>query len=281
MSRLHEGINNFKEYLKRGGKVTVRRVVPISFGEKGYLSEKTVLITGGSSGIGLNLAGVLKNAGAKVIITGRDEKRLKNATLSLPGIETIQWDIRDVSNAEEKMRMAFSVYGKIDILINNAGIFDGTTVYDMSEDVFDRMIETNLKGTYFVSQAFLRNISDEDSEIKKIINILSIRSITSSTNMYCATKWAEKCFTEGLAKEMILKNKNVIVNGVAPGPTCSSINRINRINPEGNTYYAGGEKIKYMMIPEEITNVIAFLCTDMSNGIVGQTIVVDGGETIR
>ena len=82
--------------------------------------------------------------------------------------------------------------------------------------------------------------------------------------------------SDGLAKELL--NRNIIVNAVAPGPTASNINHI---SPEGNVYYTNNNLVKRFLVPDEIVNVIAFLCTDMSNGIVGQTIVVDGGEIIR
>lgn len=275
LKRLMRPIYNFAQYILKGGHTTVRTVTPIAFDNR-PLQDKTILITGATSGIGLKSACTLAEMGANIIISGRNEGKLNDALSAVPGSKGIIWDIRDTSLSAQKINEALSLFGDIDILINNAGIYNGADMLHIDEKIFDDVITTNFKGTYFTTKSFIENIDISSNKTRKIVNILSIRSFTSSTNAYCASKWAEKCMNDGLAKEIL--HKNIIVNAVAPGPTTSNINHI---SPEGNTYLQGNNRVNHFLIPEEIVNVIAFLCTDMSNGIVGQTIVVDGGEIIQ
>lgn len=268
-------IKNFFSWVKNGGVVQYRYATPIAFDNK-PLADKVVIVTGGTSGIGLETACSLSKMGAKVIITGRNKEKLASALERIDGATGIIWDISNVAISNDKILECKKIYGKIDILINNAGVYDGTQMGAMQEQIFDHIMDTDCKGPYFVSKAFVQNCESSEKNTKKIINILSIRSLTSSTNAYCIAKWAEKCFSDGLAKELL--GKNIIVNSVAPGPTASNINGI---DPNGNVFYSGNEHIKHYLIPDEIVNVIAFLAADVSNGIVGQTIIVDGGETIR
>lgn len=272
-------LKNFIKYLRTGGVVKYRYATPIAFDSK-PLSGKVVLITGATSGIGLCTAKSLIKMGAQVIVTGRSEVKIKKVIQQLDNAKGIVWDISNASIAEVKMEECKNLFGRLDILVNNAGIYDESDVRNMQEEIFDKVININCKGTYFVSKAFIEKCQPSEECVKKIINILSIRSITSSTNAYCISKWGEKCFADGLAKEVL--NNNIIVNNVAPGVTVSNINSINStIDPMDNAFYNGNEKVSYSLVQEEIVNVIAFLASDMSNGIVGQTITVDGGETIR
>ncbi len=268
-------LKNFIKYLRTGGVVKYRYATPIAFDSK-PLSGKVVLVTGATSGIGLCTAKSLIKMGAQVIVTGRSEVKIKKVIQQLDNAKGIVWDISNASIAEVKMEECKNLFGRLDILVNNAGIYDGTDVRNMQEEIFDKVININCKGTYFVSKAFIEKCQPSEESVKKIINILSIRSFTSSTNAYCISKWGEKCFVDGLAKEVM--NNNIIVNNIAPGVTATNINKI---NPIDNAFYNENEKVSYSLIPEEIVNVIAFLASDMSNGIVGQTITVDGGETIR
>lgn len=278
MNKIRLKIKNFLEYIRKGGVVYINKLQPMSF-DQAPLSGKIAFVTGGSSGIGLEIAKGLSDIGAKVIISGRNSEKLEEVSKEF-GFEWIKWDIRDITKANDYMSGVFSAYKTVDILINCAGIYDGARIEEVSVESYDKLMETNMKGMYFLTQEYIRHLDNKDmnSDIKRIINILSINSVRASTDVYAMSKWQGLCFTKGLAKEMV--NRNIIVNAVAPGQTISNINSDNRIDPAKNVYDAGNIRAKYYFHPENIANVVKFLSTDFSNGIVGQCIIVDGGETL-
>lgn len=274
IKRLKRGLKNFNSYVQNGGVVycEVKELV----WEHNVLAGKTALITGGSSGIGYEIANKYVKMGANVIITGRNEEKLKEACQSIgEGVKYIVWDISCIIEAESKMKQAFELFGDIDILVNNAGIYEGSEIFENNENLYNIVMDTNVKGTYFITQAYAKIVKEKClKNIRKIIFILSIRSWGASTNNYELSKKMELAVMEGAVKK--LYTDEIIVNGIAPGPTTSNINKR---DAEGNIYNGGG-KIGRFLIPQEIANVACFLASDAANAIVGQVIAVDGGEIL-
>jgi NAD(P)-dependent dehydrogenase (short-subunit alcohol dehydrogenase family) len=265
-------VRNFLKYLKKGG-VTYVNVAQIAQGE--ILKNKRVLITGGASGIGYAIAKKFISEGAKVVITGREQDRLKSAALSLGGdAHALAWDVSDCSVARERLRQAADVLGGLEIVINNAGVYSSVSFQSVDEAEWDRVMDINIKGMFFICQAFAELLINNQKG-GKIINISSIRGFQGDCLPYGISKWGVQGLTRGLAKHLI--PKGVIVNAIAPGITATAINGIDI----GENAYCSGESLNdRIALPEEIAEIALFLASDAANNIVGQTIVCDGGSTL-
>lgn len=268
-------LQNIIKYVKQGGIINVS-VSQINFNN--CLSDKVVLITGGSSGIGLTTAKKMLACGAKVIITGRNAKKLQVAIseLSSENARCIVWDIKDVSSIHNKFLELISIFGRLDIAINNAGIWTPKMWNEITEEDWDRIIDINLKGLYFMCQAEAEYFMHTKS-LNKIINVTSMDGIYARFHPYNASKFGANGLTKGLAKTLI--NNNIIVNAVAPGPCKTDLNK-DYLSKDADNYYWSQTLNKRFVLKEEVADMIAYLASDSANSIIGQVISVDGGMTL-
>ena len=238
------------------------------------LKGKKILITGGSEGIGFAMANKFIAAGAEVMITGRNIDKLKKAKQSIDSkrLYTIQWDMADINNIDKYIDQVKTEMGGINILINNAAFL---AHYRPTEEYFDNLMHINVKAVYILSQKIAEIMHLENGvQGGKIINISSINAYESNINPYFISKRALNAITEGFAKKYA--PFNIIVNGIAPGYCDSSINKI---SAETNAYHEKPINNR-ITTPYEIAELAMFLCCDASNGIIGQTIVCDGGSLL-
>lgn len=273
--KLNTLAHNFIQYLRRGG-ISNLTLSEIQYGK--LLSGKKILITGGSSGIGFAIAQKCLSEGGRVLITGRSTEKLRVASSQLANdrLFTQEWDIQNTSIISEQFKLSVDVLGGLDIVVNNAAFVKNVSYNAVSEEVFDEMLDTNLKSVYFLCRDACNYILAHNKAAGgKIINISSLNALQGGLNPYFLSKWGLNCLTEGLAKEY--SGRNIIVNGIAPGICDSSINRC---NSEVNAYY-GGNRINRIITPKDIAELAVFLMSDAANAIVGQTIVCDGGQTLR
>lgn len=268
-------IKNFRKFLKWGGVVETH-VSSLSFGNA--LVGKVVLITGGTSGFGFTIAKKLIQHGAKVIITGRSKDKMDLALKSLGSnnVEGIIWDVTDTALAPSVLEKANSIFGELDIAINNAGVWTSTNWSAVSEDEWDSIMDTNAKGLFFISQAEA-NLFLQSNKLHKIINITSAEGIIGCFHPYSASKWAANGLTKGMAKSLI--SKNIIVNAIAPGPAKTGINKEMLQDLRDNEFWPHVPNGRFVHV-EEVANTAAFLCSDGANAIVGQVISIDGGMTL-
>ena len=258
--------------MKTGGKITHLELSQIQYG--GILSSEKILITGGSSGIGLAMAKKFASEGADVIITGRDESKLKQAVAEIPGdqVDYLVWDVSDLDVLKEKMSEAVSELGGLTCVVNNAAFIDHKHT-DLR--FYDKIMDTNLRAVYFICQetveVFKRLNKDSGG---KILNISSLNGSMSSTHPYYISKWGLNGLTRGFAKENAVNN--IIVNAIAPGYCASSINYQ---DVEKNAFDERS-RIKRIITPEDIAELATFLLSKAANGIVGQVITCDGGATL-
>ena len=241
------------------------------------LNDKIVLVTGGGSGFGYAIAKRFVSLGAKVIITGRNEEKLKKATSAIGGsnIKYLVWDICNVSIAKQKMQDANSIFGQINVAINNAGVWTPKKWDDIDVTEWDKVLDTNLKGLFFICQAEGESMKN-NTLVSKIINITSIEGVRGGFGPYWASKWGANGITRGMAKALI-KN-NVIVNAIAPGMGITDINP--NLPKDGNLSLPSNLNGRYVTV-EEIADTACFLASDSANSIVGQVIVVDGGMALN
>lgn len=241
------------------------------------LKGRTALITGATSGIGFEIAKSYLEAGAKVIITGRDKDRIQHACSLLKSIHQnyivhgIQMNNCDVPIFKEKLEemLRWKDINQIDILVNNAGVLGGD-IRDTTETEYDNIVNTNLKGVFFLSQMIGHYYKEQHIE-GNILNIASSSSLRPAASAYTITKWGIRGLTLGLAK--ILTPYGVIVNGIAPGPTATRM-----IFKESNTDIAFKNPIGRCAMPEEIANMAVFLVSNMGRSIVGDIIYMTGGS---
>ena len=241
------------------------------------LKGRTALITGATSGIGFEIAKSYLEAGAKVIITGRDKDRIQHACSLLKSIHQnyivhgIQMNNCDVPIFKEKLEemLRWKDINQIDILVNNAGVLGGD-IRDTTETEYDNIVNTNLKGVFFLSQMIGHYYKEQHIE-GNILNIASSSSLRPAASAYTITKWGIRGLTLGLAK--ILTPYGIIVNGIAPGPTATPM-----IFKESNTDIAFKNPIGRCAMPEEIANMAVFLVSNMGRSIVGDIIYMTGGS---
>lgn len=242
------------------------------------LEGKIALITGGGSGIGYAIAECFLKAGCKCIIAGRERNKLIYAQneLSKYGadkVQTIVLDISDVSNMEKSVEDAANLFvdSHIDILINNASVRGTKRFGDIDEEEYDMVMNTNVKGTFFMTQAMGKYMINNHIQ-GYIVNIGSSASLLPAYTSYRMSKWAVKGFTLGAAE--ILLPYGIIVNTIAPGPTMTQM--MNK-TPNDSIY---DEKIpsKRFSQPCEIAALALYLVSGFADQIVGESININGGD---
>lgn len=237
------------------------------------LEGKIALITGGSSGIGFSIAEEFIKNGCKVIICGTNKEKLIKAQEKL-GIDSkyVVLDVKKISELKNKILSCFGIFdeGRIDILVNSAGIGAKSGFFDVTEDEFDNIIDTNLKGTFFMTQIMSQIMIEQDIS-GHILNISSSSALRPAWTPYEISKWGVRGFTLGAADT--LASKGIIVNAIAPGPTTTPM--LNK--KENDNLYINNNCINRMALPNEIASLAVYMCSDMGNMIVGDTFYVTGG----
>lgn len=239
--------------------------------------NKNILITGGSDGLGFYIAKKCVEEGAKVLIVGRKEEKLKSAIEKLgERASYMQFDVQKVEEMKPFIDEAYKKLGTIDCLVNNAGIsLHEKEMKKVEIEGFDSQFNTNLRGSYFLAQAYLKKLEEEKQESGNIIFISSERGAQCDDIPYGLTKVAINSLTEGLSRRYY--KSGVRVNAVAPGITASNMTKINK---DENLYceYNASERF---FVPEEVAEVVAFLISDVSKCISGEVIYCDAGNHLN
>ena len=240
------------------------------------LQGRTALITGGTRGLGFAIADAFLKAGAKVIITGREETSLMVARQKLvnsTGVNEsfIQTAVLDLMRIEDigTVFAQISQKNRIDILVNNAGVSNRMKFGEMSEEEYDTVMDTNLKGVYFISQTVSNYMLSSGIE-GNILNISSSSGLRPATLPYTLFKWGIGAFTEGLAKKLI--GYGIVVNAIAPGQAATTMinNEEDINNPRA--------PLNRLVTPVEVANMAVILVSDLARTIVGDTIYMTGGS---
>lgn len=277
-----------KQYIKRGVKFILHGVPERKvYAQVSYLAPsemlkgRTALVTGGTSGIGFEVAKAYINAGARVVITGRNEEKVKkaceaiNKEVSRKGnIFGIVMNNTDVKSMPSKLQDIERVLGTghIDILVNNAGVVGGE-VKDCTEELYNTILDTNLKGTFFLSKLVASYWADNQIE-GNILMMGSSSSLRPATSAYTLTKNALYGFTKGLAK--VLAPHGITVNGLAPGPTATPMTMPNGVRDE----ISFPNPLGRFVMPGEIANMAVFLVSNMGRSIIGDMVFMTGGSGI-
>lgn len=276
-------VRGLRDYVCHGGSVYVT-VSSIEHGR--ILDGKTVLITGGSAGIGLAITKKCLEEGAVVLITGRTESRLADACRTCnntPRLKTMVWDVSDTGERDVYFRRALDqLGGGLDILVNCAGLNALGTFLRTTEAEWDMVTAVNQRGMFFLSQMVCRHWIENKASGKKIINIASQRGFLGVVDgPYGMSKWGMVGLTRGIG-QMLIKH-GITVNGIAPGVIADTgmIYRDGKhVDAENNVYTPIPPSYRFGL-PSEIAELAIFLMSDAANYIVGQTIVCDGGYSLK
>ena len=245
------------------------------------LQNKTVIVTGGSKGIGKNIALSFAELEANVIIMGRNEKDL-NQTLSelneFPGKnQAMQVDVNDIAYVREVVDTIVHEYGSIDILVNNAGVNIAKPALEVTEQDWDQVLDTNLKATFFFSQAVGQHMIEQKSG--RIINIASQMSFVGYIKRaaYCSSKGGVLQLTKALAVEWAPYHINV--NAVAPTFVETEFTAKMFEDEEFKKDVQSRILFNELPKPKDISGAVLYLASNMANFVTGETIKVDGGWT--
>ena len=245
------------------------------------LTGKVALITGSAQGIGKAIAVRLAQEGADIIIVDRsDDNRAEEVLAEIKALgRRVIIDAGDIGNvADNKCLIADSVakMGQIDILVNNAGIEHNASFLDITEANYDAVLDVNLKGTFFITQAFVQRLRDTQRP-GRIINISSVHEELPFPHFttYCTSKGGLKMLMRNLAIE--LAPYGITVNNIAPGAIETLINTRLLNSPELLKALIGNIPLGRMGTPEDVAGMVAFLAGPDSAYVTGATMVVDGG----
>lgn len=238
------------------------------------LKGKKIIVTGGGSGLGFAMAKRFKEEGAEVLISGRNIENLSKSASEI-GCKYLQMDVKDMSAYDSFIEKADKLLGGINCLVNNAGIsLHENTFFDVTEESFRSQVDTNLTGTFFLTQHFAKYLIAKQTE-GNILVISSETGITSDIRPYGYTKAALNSMVEGTA--YMFAKHNIRINAVAPGVTAS---KMTGRDPKGDIS-SKGNMLGRVYLPEEIAEVASFLLSDASSCLTGQILVCNNGKTIN
>lgn len=243
------------------------------------LTGRTALVTGSSQGLGFALARGLAQAGAAIVLNGRDEQKLSAAaeTLRAEGarVATAAFDVTDGAASGAAVARVEADFAPIDILINNAGIQRRAPLAEMTEEQWRAVIDTNLTSAFLVARAVAPRMIARGAG--KIINICSVMSEVSRPTIgnYAAAKGGLKMLTRAMAVEWA--RHGIQANGIAPGYFVTELNKALVENVEFNRWICGRTPAGRWGQPHELAGAAVFLASPASDFVNGQILTVDGG----
>ena len=241
------------------------------------LAGRVVIITGGTRGIGLASARLLAEDGASVVVSGRDAGRLeaviREFEASGKAILTVAADVAKREDADRLVEAAREGFGRIDVLVNNAGMTRDQLLVRMKDDDWDQVLDTNLRGVFFMTRAVGKVMMRQRSG--RMINISSTAGVMGNAGQvnYSAAKAGVIGLTKAAARE--LAHWNILVNAVAPGLIETDMSA--GLPAEARDLLLGQVPLKRIGDAREVAEVVRFLAGDGASYITGQTIHVNGG----
>ncbi len=245
---------------------------PINFG----LSGRVCLVTGGAQGIGEACARRFAREGAKVVIVDVDDARGKALAAEL-GCLYLQCDVGDKDQVDAAVAAVISAHGRIDVLVNNAGIFKAADFLDVTEADFDAVLRVNLKGSFLMGQAAAREMAKAGRG--SIVNMSSVNGVLTIPNIasYNVSKGGINQLTRVMA--LALVDKGIRVNAVAPGTIATELAAKAVLTSEDATRrIMSRTPMGRLGEPHEIADCVAYLASDAASYITGEIVVVDGGR---
>jgi NAD(P)-dependent dehydrogenase (short-subunit alcohol dehydrogenase family) len=248
--------------------------------EQFSLDGKVALVTGASRGLGQYMARALARAGADLVVTSRSLDRLDVFRREIEKLGrkcvALELDVRDQDSIQQMADAAVKAFGRVDALVNNAGCNVRKRAVDVTWDDWNLILDTNLRGVFFVAQA-IASRSMIPRNYGRIINIGSVTAVAGYSGLgpYCASRGGVKQLTMSLADDWGVYG--VTVNCLAPGWFKTAQNAVLYENPEWVEYICDRIPLKRPGQPSDLDGAVVFLASDSSAYITGQTLLVDGG----
>lgn len=243
--------------------------------------RKTAIVTGASRGIGRATAVRLAKMGMDIVFTynsGSEAARETKALCEAEGAKVLAVcaDVSKSENCEKLVEQTLEVFGHVDVLVNNAGITRDSLIIRMTDEQFDQVIDTNLKGAFYMMRAVSKQMMKQ--RCGRIINISSVVGVMGNAGQvnYAASKAGVIGMTKSLARE--LASRKVTVNAVAPGMIATDMTAV--MSDKAKEAMKAAIPMGEMGRPEDIAGMVAFLAGEESRYITGQVICVDGGMAI-
>lgn len=244
----------------------------ISFG----LSGRVCLVTGGAQGIGEACIRRFVREGAQVVIADIDDSRGAALASELGGLY-VHCDVGDKTQVDALVAQTMAAHGRIDVLVNNAGIFRAADFLEVTEADFDAVLRINLKGSFLVGQAVARVMAGAGKG--SIINMSSVNAVLTIPTIasYNVSKGGINQLTRVMA--LALADKGIRVNAVAPGTIATELaTKAVLTSPEATARIMSRTPMKRLGEPSEIADTVAYLASDAASYITGEVVVVDGGR---
>jgi glucose 1-dehydrogenase len=245
------------------------------------LAGKVAIVTGSGSGIGQSIAIRFASEGATVVVDYRDHPEQADDTKAKAEAAggkaiTIQADVAKIADTQSLVDQTWQQLGRCDILVNNAGIEKEAAFLDVTEADYDAVLDVNLKGAFFLTQAFVRRLRDA-KQPGRVINISSVHEdmVFPNFSTYCASKGGMRMLMRDLSVE--LAPLGITVNNIAPGAIATPINTGLMANKAQLDALLANIPLGRMGTPEEVAGVALFLASDDGAYITGSTYVIDGG----
>jgi len=247
----------------------------------GRLAGKVAIITGSSSGIGQSIAIRFASEGASVVIDyvghpdGANDTKSKAEAAGGKAI-IIQADVSKITETQSLIDQTYQQLGRCDILVNNAGIEKEAAFWDVTEADYDAVLDVNLKGAFFLTQAFVRRLRDA-KQPGRVINISSVHEdmVFPNFSTYCVSKGGVRMLMRDLAVE--LGPLGITVNNIAPGAVSTPINTKMMANKTELDALLRNIPLGRMGTPDDVAGLALFLASDDGSYVTGSTYVLDGG----
>ncbi|MEQ1691978.1 MAG: 3-oxoacyl-[acyl-carrier-protein] reductase [Gemmatimonas sp.] len=242
------------------------------------LTGRVALVTGSTRGIGRAIAETLAASGARVAVTGRDQRRADAAATEIAAtsgreVRGYAVDVGDVGQAVALVEAVERDFGQLDILVNNAGLTRDNLLIRMKDDDWDAVMNANLRGAFATCRAASRGMMKR--RWGRIINVASVVGLIGNKGQanYAASKAGLIGMTKSIAKE--LASRNILANVVAPGFIETDMTAA--MPPEARHAMSAGIPLERLGTPDDIAGMVAVLASDLSRYVTGQVFVVDGG----
>jgi NAD(P)-dependent dehydrogenase (short-subunit alcohol dehydrogenase family) len=250
---------------------------------KVFMKEKVAIVTGASSGIGRATALLFAKNGAKVVAVGRNEKELnslRDEVGSKKGtIKVALTDIREISQTEKLVKDTIEAFGKLDVLVNAAGIIMNGSIEDTTLEDWDKMMNVNLRSVFYLTNQCVPYLIESKGNIVNVSSVTGTRAFPNVLS-YCVSKAAVDQLTRCAALE--LGAKGVRVNAVNPGVVVTNLHKKSGMGDEKYKAFLEHSKTTHPIgrvgKPQEVAELIAFLASDKAGWITGATYEIDGGR---